>query len=192
MASVATVRLMTSRLGSSEHFFSLELYMYIWRMNYSLSIYISLNFPFIHKIEYIKNQNYLIILLYTPIPYTLSINKSHAFPFQLSPIYIFFLFFFLGLHLQHMQVPPLGVDSELKLQTNATATVTPDPRYVCELHCSSGQCQILHQLSKARDRTCILMNTSWLCNPLSHNRNPLNILIVFSFLFKKFYQSVVD
>ena len=31
--------------------------------------------------------------------------------------------FFLGLHLQHMEVPRLGVESELQLPAYATATV---------------------------------------------------------------------
>ena len=38
------------------------------------------------------------------------------------------LFVFLGLHSQHMEVPRLGVESELRLlaYTTATATATPD------------------------------------------------------------------
>ena len=38
----------------------------------------------------------------------------------------------------------------------ATSTVTPDPRHVSGLHHSLGQCQILYQLSGARDQTCFL------------------------------------
>ena len=36
-------------------------------------------------------------------------------------------FFFLGPQLQHMEVPGLGVKSELQLPAFPTATVTPDP-----------------------------------------------------------------
>ena len=36
------------------------------------------------------------------------------------------LFFFLGLHLQHMEVPRLGIQSELLLPAYATATAMPD------------------------------------------------------------------
>ena len=43
-------------------------------------------------------------------------------------------FFFLGLHLQHMEVPRLGVESELQLQAYATATATPDPSRTCDLY----------------------------------------------------------
>ena len=33
----------------------------------------------------------------------------------------------------------------------ATATATPDPSYICDLHCSLWQCEILNPLSKARN-----------------------------------------
>ena len=33
------------------------------------------------------------------------------------------------------------------------------------------QCQIVNPLSEARDQICILMDTSWVLNPLSHKRN---------------------
>ena len=42
----------------------------------------------------------------------------------------------------------------------ATATAAPDPSHICELHCSSWQHHILNPWSKARDRTCVLMNAS--------------------------------
>ena len=74
---------------------------------------------------------------------------------------------FLELHLQHMEVPRLGVASELQLLACTTATATWDPSRVCKLHHSSHQCQILNPLSEARDQTHILMNTSRLLNPLS-------------------------
>ena len=51
---------------------------------------------------------------------------------------IFFLFF-LGLHLQHMEVPRLGVKSELQLPAYSTATAMPDLSCICNLHRSSCQ-----------------------------------------------------
>ena len=62
-----------------------------------------------------------------------------------------------------MEVARRGVESELQLPayTTATATATPDPRCVWDLHHSSQQCQVLNLLSKARDRTRILMDSSW-------------------------------
>lgn len=47
----------------------------------------------------------------------------------------------------------------------------PDLSCICGLRCSSRQHQNLNPLSKTRNRTCILMDTSWVLNPLSHNRN---------------------
>ena len=63
------------------------------------------------------------------------------------------------------------VESELQLPAYTTATATRNPSLVCDIHHSSRQLQILNPLSKARDRTCILMDTSRMLNPLSHNRN---------------------
>ena len=37
----------------------------------------------------------------------------------------------------------------------------PDPSHMCNLHHSSQQCQILNPLSRARDQTCLLMDTIW-------------------------------
>ena len=80
-------------------------------------------------------------------------------------------FFFLGLHVQWMEVPRLGVESELQLQAYATATATWGPSHICGLCCSLWQPWILNILSEARDQTCILRDTSWVLNPLSHYRN---------------------
>jgi len=54
-----------------------------------------------------------------------------------------FFFSFLGLHTRHMEVPRLGVKSELQLPAHSTATATRDPSRVCDLHHSSQQRQIL-------------------------------------------------
>ena len=51
-------------------------------------------------------------------------------------------FSFVQLHLQHMGVPRVGVKSELQLPAYTTATATPDPSHVCDLHHSSWQCWI--------------------------------------------------
>uniref|UniRef100_A0A8D1NUV1 Transcription initiation factor IIA gamma chain n=1 Tax=Sus scrofa TaxID=9823 RepID=A0A8D1NUV1_PIG len=67
---------------------------------------------------------------------------------------------FQGLHLEHMDVPRLDVDSELQLPTYSTARATWNPSHVCDLQHSSRQRQILNPLSEARDRTCILMDPS--------------------------------
>ena len=61
--------------------------------------------------------------------------------------------FFQGLHPRHMEVPKLGVQSELQLLAYTTATATSDMSRVCHPHHSSQQHQILSPLSKARNRT---------------------------------------
>ena len=62
-----------------------------------------------------------------------------------------------------MEVPRLGVESELQLLAYTTATAMPDLIHVYELHHSSWQGRILNPLSEARDQTCVLMDTSQVC-----------------------------
>ena len=69
-----------------------------------------------------------------------------------------------------MEVARQGVESELQLLAYTTATAMWDPGCLCDLHHSLWQRRILNPLSEARDRTCILMDTSWVLNWLSHNR----------------------
>ena len=54
-----------------------------------------------------------------------------------------------------MEVPRLGVESELQLPAYAIAT--PDLSHVCDLHHSSWQNQIFNPLNEARDGTSNLM-----------------------------------
>ena len=75
-----------------------------------------------------------------------------------------------------MEVPRLGVELELQLPAYATATAMPNPSQVSDLHHRSKQCWILNPLSKARDQTCILMDTSQVQNLLSHNGDSLKLL----------------
>ena len=64
-----------------------------------------------------------------------------------------------------------GVESELQLPACATATATQDLSHICDIHHSSQQCWILYPLTEARDWTHVLMDASWVLNPLCHNRN---------------------
>ena len=61
-----------------------------------------------------------------------------------------------------MEIPKLGIESELQLPAYATATAIAmqDPCHIYDLHHSSQQLWIPDQVSKARDRTCILIDTS--------------------------------
>ena len=50
-----------------------------------------------------------------------------------------------------MEVPRLGVKSELELPAYTTAVAMPDPSFVGNLHHSSRQYQILNPLGGTRD-----------------------------------------
>ena len=63
--------------------------------------------------------------------------------------YFILFFFFLELHLQHREVPRLGVESELQLLAYTIAAAMLDLSHVYELHHSSQQCWILNPLSDA-------------------------------------------
>ena len=70
-----------------------------------------------------------------------------------------------------MEVPRLGVELELQLPAYTPATARPDLSRIFDLHHSLWQHQILNPLSEARDGSWVLMDVSWVLNPLSHNRN---------------------
>jgi len=59
-----------------------------------------------------------------------------------------------------MDIPRLGVKLELQLPASTTATAPSDLSLACDLHHSSWQHWIPNPLSKARDLTLVLMDTS--------------------------------
>ena len=73
-----------------------------------------------------------------------------------------------------MEVPRLGVESELQLL--ATATATQDLSHVFDLHRSSQQRWIPNLLIEARDQTHMLTDTRQSRNPLSRNGNSCGVL----------------
>ena len=81
--------------------------------------------------------------------------------FKIKQKKFFFFFGLLGAYPPHMEVPRLGVESELQLLAYTTATAMQDPSQICNLCCSSRQLWILNPRSEAGDRTCILMVPSW-------------------------------
>ena len=74
--------------------------------------------------------------------------------------YIHIFFFFSGLHLQHTEDLGLGVQLELQLPAYTTARATQVLSCICNLCCSLQECWILNPLSKARDQTLILTDTT--------------------------------
>ena len=95
-----------------------------------------------------------------------------------------FVFAFLGPHVQHMEVPRLGIESELQLPAYTTATATPDPSHVCDLHHGLWQCRILNPLSETGDWTLILMMTSWFVTTESQWEFPILWCFECCFTFK--------
>ena len=79
-----------------------------------------------------------------------------------SRSYYYYYCCFLGPHLWHMEVPRLGVKLEIQLSAYATTTATRYLSCVWNLRHGSRKHQILNPLIKARDRTHILMDTSWI------------------------------
>ena len=96
-------------------------------------------------------------------------SRIYCTPRRIWPIFWFgfgfcfcfcFCFCFLGPYPQHMEVPRLGVESELQPLAYATAAATQDPSHIFDLHHSSRQCQNPDPLREARDQTQILMDAN--------------------------------
>ena len=74
-----------------------------------------------------------------------------------------------------MAMPMAYVSSQARAQIRVaaeacvTAAATLDQTHICELHHSSWKSWILSSQRKARDQTCILIDTSPVYNSLSHN-----------------------
>ena len=80
----------------------------------------------------------------------------------MSVLLYFIYFFFLWLHLWHMEFSRLDLESEIQLHAYTTAIAILDPSCICGLHHNLWQCWILNPLSKARDLTHILRPlTGW-------------------------------
>ena len=71
----------------------------------------------------------------------------------------------------HM-LPRLGVESELQVSAYSTATATPDPSHICNVHQSSLQHQIFILPIEAWNWTLILMDTSMVCYHWATTQTP--------------------
>ena len=67
----------------------------------------------------------------------------------------FFFFVLLGPHPQHMELPRLGVKSELHLPAYTTARATPDPSRDCDYTTAHGNTGSFNPLVEVRDRNRI-------------------------------------
>ena len=89
-----------------------------------------------------------------------------------------FVFCFLGPHPWHMEVPRLGVKSELLLPTYSTATAMSDLSGTHTVAHSNSRL-VPDPMSEARDQTCILMDTS----PIHFHCATMGTPSFFSFFF---------
>ena len=62
-------------------------------------------------------------------------------------------------------------ESEPQLPASTTATAMRDLSCLCDLHHGSWQCRILNPLSEARDQMRILVDRSWVLNPVINSGN---------------------
>ena len=60
-------------------------------------------------------------------------NSNHSVKNIIIIVIIIIILVFLGPHLQHMDIPRLGIESEMQLPayTTATAMAKPDPSHTC-------------------------------------------------------------
>ena len=120
-------------------------------------------------------------------------HKGNLFSFSFLfffPSFLFFFFALLALHPRQMEVPRLGIQSELQLPACTTATAMQDPSHICALHHSSRKRQIPDPLSEARDWTRILTDTSWI-HFQHHNGNSF-FFLPSSLSFFSFFLSFID
>ena len=96
---------------------------------------------FFHSLFIFKQQGKISYFL----PFKFIFIPIASLPFSFFPS--FFFFFSLGLHLRHVEVPRLGVESELWLPPYATAI--PDLSHTCNLQ----QHRILNPLIGVKDGT---------------------------------------
>ena len=96
---------------------------------------------------------------------TVSFGSLHLLELKIEFSFFFYFFCFLGLYPWHMEVPRLGVESELQPPAYGRATSTRDPRHVFDLHHSSRQRRIPNPVSEAKDQPT---TSSFLVGSVNH------------------------
>ena len=94
-------------------------------------------------------------------------DSLDQFQFGDSPVLIYIFINFLLFR----AIPAARGQIGAELPAYTTAIATWDPGCICDLHHSPWQRWILNPLIKAWAQTHILMDTSWVLNPLSDSRN---------------------
>ena len=172
-----------------------DLFVHLLEHSLLLFIYFSL-YSCIHSIWKFLSHSYGNTRFCNPLHQARDRTQASA-AIQAAAVRFFFFNFFslLAPHLRHMEVPNLGVKLELQLPVYTTATATQDPSHICDLHHSSWQCWIPDPLSKARDRTCILMDLSQSGSLTAEPRRKLLphfcLLIIIDLLFEIPYSYII-
>ena len=108
-------------------------------------------------------------------PLSVSRQSPYCLPFFYFSFLLLLLFGILGLHLQHVEVPRLGVELELQLPAYTTATATPDPSHICDPHSSQQPHQSFGHFFKWPSVIDVCV---FICPPLSCNVRYIHYLIL--------------
>ena len=92
-------------------------------------------------------RNYYIHLL-TVCPFSWLAAANKEYSTVSGPVFCFFSFLLFRPHWRYVEVPRLGVESELQLLAYTTATTAQDLSRIYDLHHSSRQRQILDPLTR--------------------------------------------
>ena len=113
-----------------------------------------------------------------------SVTEVHVQYSVNSPDFFCFCFFaFLGPHLQHVEVPRLGVE------IRATTTATQDPSHVCNLHPSTAT-PGPQPTERGQGSNPHLMDTSWI--RFRYTTTGIPTLLIYEHLFIKFSNETAD
>ena len=128
-------------------------------------------------------------LLQTPHSQYLPIHPPPTWQPQVSSLYLWIyfsfvdrficalVFFFLGPHLQHMEVPKPGVKSELPLQAYAIAKSITDLSRICDLCHSLWQTRSLTHWPRPGIKPTSSWTLFWVFNYLSYNRKLIGDIV---------------
>ena len=112
--------------------------------------------------------------------------------FRTIQCFFFFLLFF-GLFLrpnpQHIEIPRLRVELKLQPPAYATATATPDPSHVCELHPSSCSVRCVAHWVRPRIEPASLWIQDSIINHKGHHEGNPPVCYFYRVIFGKFYFS---
>uniref|UniRef100_A0A8D0N7I0 Calcium load-activated calcium channel n=1 Tax=Sus scrofa TaxID=9823 RepID=A0A8D0N7I0_PIG len=129
-------------------------------------------------------------LPFTPLSYIQGLSHRNLLGDDTTDCSFIFLYILCTMSIRQgfthgIWVSMLGVKSELQLLAYTRAIAVPDPSRICDLCRSLRPHRILNPVSKARDRTCLFMDTSRILKLLSHNRSSPEFIFLISFICER-------